>query len=72
MHLKSYQIDGQLLRTAAADFSASGLIDRAEHEIDMAAYVLTDWPVKIDPVNRARSLDISEKQRRFVRSVVRR
>jgi hypothetical protein len=21
------------------------LIDRAEHEIDMAAYVLTDWPV---------------------------
>ena len=22
-----------------------GLIDRAEHEIDMAAYVLTDWPV---------------------------
>jgi phosphatidylserine/phosphatidylglycerophosphate/cardiolipin synthase-like enzyme len=22
------------------------LIDRAEHEIDMAAYVLTDWPIK--------------------------
>jgi hypothetical protein len=21
------------------------LIDRAEHEIDMAAYVLTDWPI---------------------------
>jgi phosphatidylserine/phosphatidylglycerophosphate/cardiolipin synthase-like enzyme len=21
------------------------LIDRAEHEIDLAAYVLTDWPV---------------------------
>ena len=21
------------------------LIDRAQHEIDMAAYVLTDWPV---------------------------
>jgi len=25
MHLKSYQIDGQLLRTGAANFSASGL-----------------------------------------------
>jgi len=25
MHLKSYQIDGQLLRTGAATFSASGL-----------------------------------------------
>ena len=23
------------------------LIDRAEHEIDMAAYVLTDWPIRI-------------------------
>jgi phosphatidylserine/phosphatidylglycerophosphate/cardiolipin synthase-like enzyme len=23
------------------------LIDRAEHEIDMAAYVLTDWPVML-------------------------
>jgi phosphatidylserine/phosphatidylglycerophosphate/cardiolipin synthase-like enzyme len=21
------------------------IIDRAEHEIDMAAYVLTDWPI---------------------------
>jgi phosphatidylserine/phosphatidylglycerophosphate/cardiolipin synthase-like enzyme len=25
MHLKSYQIDGRLLRTGAANFSASGL-----------------------------------------------
>jgi len=25
MHLKSYQIDGKLLRTGAANFSASGL-----------------------------------------------
>jgi phosphatidylserine/phosphatidylglycerophosphate/cardiolipin synthase-like enzyme len=25
MHLKSYEIDGQLLRTGAANFSASGL-----------------------------------------------
>ena len=25
MHLKSYQIDGRLLRTSAANFSASGL-----------------------------------------------
>jgi phosphatidylserine/phosphatidylglycerophosphate/cardiolipin synthase-like enzyme len=25
MHLKSYQIDGHLLRTGAANFSASGL-----------------------------------------------
>jgi hypothetical protein len=22
------------------------LIDRAQHEIDMAAYVLTDWPIQ--------------------------
>jgi phosphatidylserine/phosphatidylglycerophosphate/cardiolipin synthase-like enzyme len=28
------------------------LIDRAEHEIDMAAYVLTDWPV-IQALTRA-------------------
>jgi phosphatidylserine/phosphatidylglycerophosphate/cardiolipin synthase-like enzyme len=25
MHLKSYKVDGQLLRTGAANFSASGL-----------------------------------------------
>jgi phosphatidylserine/phosphatidylglycerophosphate/cardiolipin synthase-like enzyme len=25
MHLKSYQVDGQVLRTGAANFSASGL-----------------------------------------------
>jgi len=28
------------------------LIDRAKHEIDMAAYVLTDWPV-IQALTRA-------------------
>ena len=28
------------------------LIDRAEHEIDMAAYVLTDWPI-IQALTRA-------------------
>ena len=28
------------------------LIDRAEHEIDMAAYVLTDWPVMQAPTPR--------------------
>lgn len=32
------------------------LIDRAEHEIDMAAYVLTDWPVLL-----ALSLDRTER-----------
>jgi phosphatidylserine/phosphatidylglycerophosphate/cardiolipin synthase-like enzyme len=28
MHLKGYQIDGQLLRTGAANFSVSGLKDQ--------------------------------------------
>jgi phosphatidylserine/phosphatidylglycerophosphate/cardiolipin synthase-like enzyme len=31
--------------TLPIDSSNVALIDRAEHEIDMAAYVLTDWPV---------------------------
>ena len=31
------------------------LIDRAEHEIDMAVYVLTDWP----PIVALRSASIS-------------
>ncbi len=32
MHLKSYQIDGPLLRTGAANFSASGL-KRKDHDL---------------------------------------
>jgi phosphatidylserine/phosphatidylglycerophosphate/cardiolipin synthase-like enzyme len=32
MHLKSYQIDGRLLRTGAANFSASGL-KRQENDL---------------------------------------
>jgi phosphatidylserine/phosphatidylglycerophosphate/cardiolipin synthase-like enzyme len=33
------------------------LIDRAEHEIDMAAYVLTDWPVMQALTRAARGLE---------------
>jgi phosphatidylserine/phosphatidylglycerophosphate/cardiolipin synthase-like enzyme len=32
MHLKSYQIDGRLLRTGAANFSASGL-ERQDNDL---------------------------------------
>jgi phosphatidylserine/phosphatidylglycerophosphate/cardiolipin synthase-like enzyme len=32
MHLKSYEVDGQLLRTGAANFSASGL-KRQENDL---------------------------------------
>jgi phosphatidylserine/phosphatidylglycerophosphate/cardiolipin synthase-like enzyme len=34
------------------------LIDRAEHEIDMAAYVLTDWPV-MQALTRAADRDVA-------------
>jgi hypothetical protein len=36
---------GGLLSGALSSSVDVALIDRAEHEIDMAAYVLTDWPV---------------------------
>jgi len=38
MHLKSYQIDGRLLRTGAANFSASGL-KRQDNDFPTAALI---------------------------------
>ena len=43
MHLKSYQIDGKLLRTGAANFSASGL-KRQDNDLIVIERMISSTP----------------------------
>jgi hypothetical protein len=73
MHLKSYQIDGRLLRTGAANFSASGLKRQVndlividQHSPDSCRVVrnLPSFRVLGNPAPLARAVDGDGTSRR--------
>jgi len=66
MHLKSYEIDGRLLRTGAANFSASGL-KRQDNDLIVIESTDADQPARAGS-NRGRGAWLSHARRWILRS----